>query len=364
MVFIAWQGCFSTSFRLCMTLKKETSRALITGPPYANSMFPYENLWGDLGDTVWNQAYPESTVVEAASLKELWALQCNDFSTASSEPWGVHDHLRQGNQNWQAGRHVGSQLGMQQREVEARMHMAYQRLDPLYRQSWQHFMQAVTPTLDEATRRLYGIPGQPGASFSGVPNHQGVYELRLRWHVTQNWAAPNLSMELLHVAAFWRASEVYVVDSYVVNGFRVREGSWVVSCTSSPGQSGGLLSPCPSVMWFGRVIQMWVHTEREGCEPEPFLHVEWHETSSSNGCAYDAWIQAPLVQKSVQRIKPAVVSLREVHVLDACMVDHPRNADVWVCIARSWHVMSAVEKPCPWPLMMFYPWRVVNERQQ
>lgn len=323
-------------------------------------MFPYENLWGLYSDLVWNLQYPESTIVEAASLRELWALQCNDFPTSCQDPWGVHDHLRHGNKNWKCGAEDHQKFAVPDLQLESRMHLAYQRLDPAYSACWQRFMETITPSLDAEMRSAYGIPGAPGSCYRGVPNAQGVSKLRQAWHKTQDWA-PDLDARNSKLTEYWGAEQLYTVQSFVVGeGIQLRQGSWVVGKWKEPCMSNGVESPCPARMWFGKVERMWVHRERKHFPPEPFLMVEWHESFSTNGCAYDAWLQAPLVKKQRCTLKPPVVSLMEVHVLEMCMLDHPRNMDVWVGICKSWHVMGAVDMPCPWPVMMYYPWRVLD----
>lgn len=348
--------------------------ASLAGPLYQHSMFRAEGQWGEYKRRLANAKYPEANMTLNAADKELVRLHsvvhgggavAGDNDEAGC--WGLHASLK----NPFASVSLEPVAGLPMQMLGAlygAMHLYYMAEDEVYAQAWAGYIRQVMPAyaIERRWRSLDYVrrPGDDAWDFSVG----ALEDLQGNWG---RWVEANCPGDQAQFAAshklfnrlMWRHKHM------VFNGVKFSEGGWIMARPNAAnGDLGEIREPAeglpkcgvPRRMWFGRLKGFYTHTpnELDPATVSKIADVEWHPTVEVPNGPYHVDLQAPVVHASMDKHHPPLFNCLSILPLQMTALpypgENPRRPARLVMMRPSWHALSAVDCPVPWPKLIRY----------
>lgn len=344
------------------------------GPLYLHSMFRAEGQWGEYKRRLANPKCPEANMTLNAADKEMVRVYsvvhgggagtgADDDATGC---WGVHNSLKYPYMDgpWFEPK-VGESVVMLG-GLYANMHLFYLAEDEVYAEAWAEYVKQVMPGY--ANQRGWGsreCVRRSGAnawdfSVGALEDLQGYWA---------RWVEVNCPGDAVQFAACRKLfnRQMWRHKSMVLNSLKFVEGGWIMARPNAAnGDLGEIREPVaglpqcgvPRRMWFGKIKGFYSHMPSE-LDPEvvsKIADVEWHPTVDVPHGPYDVDVQAPVVYAGKDKNHPPLFSCLSILPLQMAALQHPNRsrAGQLIMMRPSWHALSAVNCPVPWPKLMLY----------
>jgi hypothetical protein len=331
-------------------------------------MFRPEGRWGQYKRSLANARYPEANMVLTAADKEMVIMNCVLGASSAEEEgnaWGEHSSLKDPAVAVQLMPLAGEEVVLKG-SLFAAVHLFYLGEDPVYAEAWAEYVRDVMPAFAnergwnrQQCERRHGH-GSEAWDFSPA----ALEIVHGYWHV---WAERHRSGDRMQQAAAGKLlNRSMRVHKYMMfNGMRFSKGDWIMARPNAANHDlGELREPAPGLpaygvprrMWFGKLTVFYSHMPDVRVEGSvnQIVDVEWHPTVGIPHGPYDVDLQAPVVYAAMDKDHPPLFSCLSILPLQMTALPHPNRHRQLVMLQSSWHALSAVDCPVPWPRLQRY----------